>query len=515
MPGTLAVMREKRSSLRRWASSASTCTSEAARMASLARASSAVRSATRASSCSWVCWMASSARLRSVMSRTRASSRRWLPLRKTATRSSVGNVVPSLRRWVPVMVMAMPGTICFHLSRPLAASNEVSISDREREQIRAGVAEAVARLLVHVDDPAREVVDEERLARLFDEVPETFLALAQGGLVFLALGDVLRDDGDVRRFAGLRVADEKKRPRNLDGRAGLEVAEAEVALPSAGAHEVGRDGAEEIGTVLAHEVIDQARAADGFLALQADELLPGAVEVVELAVEAGEADEIRTALDKLLEADVFHRTRALARPSRSARMEALSRVSSRRRASRWAGGWRRRRRAGAQGRSSCPAGATARPRGRGRRAVASPSRAAKSWSSWRSKARSWRGRGVEQAEPFAGIAGGVGVGVGGGNGGGGEETQARRTGQGRGDGGGEVGVVLQVGHDEEVAHGVEERGVAEQFGAQARGLLTAASGDTPAFGSVLENHRGGCFEHARGQRRYPLEGGVRGRRFDR
>ena len=45
---------------------------------------------TRASSCSCACWSASSARLRSVMSRTSASMSRWPPLRKMPTRASIG-----------------------------------------------------------------------------------------------------------------------------------------------------------------------------------------------------------------------------------------------------------------------------------------------------------------------------------------------------------------------------------------------------------------------------------------
>ena len=61
---------------------------------------------------------------------------------------------------------------------------------------------------------------------------EALLALAQGDLGALALGDVARHRGDARRVARARVLDEEQVPAHLGRRAGLEIAEAEVALPT-------------------------------------------------------------------------------------------------------------------------------------------------------------------------------------------------------------------------------------------------------------------------------------------
>ena len=157
-------------------------------------------------------WAASSvawAFLRSVMSRTRASTSFWPSLRKAATRASVGNVVPSRRR------LRLPSSGDGHAGHHvfpafggfLGFGIGVDVAQGHRQQVRAGVAQALASFLVHVDEPAGQVVDEDRLARLLDEVAEAPLALAQGGFGLLALGGVAREGRHARRLARGRIAD--------------------------------------------------------------------------------------------------------------------------------------------------------------------------------------------------------------------------------------------------------------------------------------------------------------------
>ena len=91
-------------------------------IARLARASSAVRTRTASSRVSWV-------RRRSVMSRTRASTSFWPSERKTATRASVGKVVPSRRRSAPSSVTGTPGTMFFQRSAVFSTSGSMSRVD--------------------------------------------------------------------------------------------------------------------------------------------------------------------------------------------------------------------------------------------------------------------------------------------------------------------------------------------------------------------------------------------------
>ena len=99
--------------------------------------------------------------------------------------------------------------------------------------------------------------------------------------------------------AGSRM--QKQVPVDRDGRAGLEIAKARIPHPAPRAHEGGHHGAQEERTVLAHEVVDDARAAGILRPVETDEAAAGLVEVVDLAVEAGQRDEIRAGLDELFE----------------------------------------------------------------------------------------------------------------------------------------------------------------------------------------------------------------------
>ena len=165
----------------------------------------------------------------------------------------------------------------------------------------ARVTEAVASLLVHVDEPAREVVDEDRLARLLDEMAETPLALAQRHLGLLAFGGVAREGRHPRRFAAGRVAQQEQVPIHRDRRARFITAKTGITHPAARAHERGHDRAQEERPVLAHEVFDDARAAGFLQAVETDQPAAGLVEVVDLAVEVGQRDEIGAGLDELLQ----------------------------------------------------------------------------------------------------------------------------------------------------------------------------------------------------------------------
>ncbi len=65
---------------------------------------------------------ASSACLRSVISRTRPRNSRRSPDTKTPRRTSTGKVVPSLRIWTRSNVTGSPGTICSHCSNSLRSN---------------------------------------------------------------------------------------------------------------------------------------------------------------------------------------------------------------------------------------------------------------------------------------------------------------------------------------------------------------------------------------------------------
>ena len=281
MPGTLAVMLAKRFSL--------------PRRSSLARASSAVRSRTRASRVSCV-------RRRSVMSRTRASTSFCPSLRKTATRRLGRERRPILSAHDALQRDGHAGHHVFPaVGGFLALGIGVDVTRGHRQQRRTRVTQAVARFLVHVDEPAGEIVNEDRFARLLDEVTKTPLALAQGGFDFLTLGGVARESRHARGSAGGRVAQEEQVPVDRNGRAGLKIAKTRIPHPAPRPHERRDHRAEEERTILADEVVDDAGAAGIFQPIETDKTAARLVEVVNFAVEAGERDEIRAFLDELFE----------------------------------------------------------------------------------------------------------------------------------------------------------------------------------------------------------------------
>ena len=103
----------------------------------------------------------------------------------------------------------------------------------QAQQLLTAVAQAVARLLVHVDDRGIQVADEDRVPGLLDQVPETFLALAQCRVSPLLLRDVPRDGRQADRFARRRVAHVEHVQTDRDHLLCLEVAKAEITLPVA------------------------------------------------------------------------------------------------------------------------------------------------------------------------------------------------------------------------------------------------------------------------------------------
>ena len=111
----------------------------------------------------------------------------------------------------PVDARGRGGDAGHHLLPTLAAPDgikrDVDVIDRKIEHLGAGVAQAIARLLIDIDDTTSQVVNEKRLSRLFNQVAKSLFTLSQSRLTALALGNVARHRGNARGSARARVFD--------------------------------------------------------------------------------------------------------------------------------------------------------------------------------------------------------------------------------------------------------------------------------------------------------------------
>ncbi len=102
----------------------------------------------------------------------------WPPVSNSAVRTSTGNVVPSRRRPIPSNIRGpTPSAVSAqNLAQSLRRQVGLEVGESQPKELLAGVAVHVAGALVHVEDVAVGVVQDERIGRVLDQETEPRLA---------------------------------------------------------------------------------------------------------------------------------------------------------------------------------------------------------------------------------------------------------------------------------------------------------------------------------------------------